>query len=56
MAEDTLYNGFGGKTDTEAKMMMIAVSDKILSVPQPARDQVRASIFKNMILILVGSD
>ena len=39
--------------EREAKIMMVAVSDKVLSVPQPERDRIRASILKNMIVNLI---
>lgn len=40
-------------TDREATIMKIAVSDKVLSIPQPLRDQLRAGILKHMILSLI---
>lgn len=40
-------------TEREAKLMLVAISDKIISVPQPTRDRLRASILKNMILSLI---
>lgn len=39
--------------EKEARLMNIVVSDKVLNVPQPIRDKLRASILKNMILSLI---
>ena len=38
---------------TEAKLLKVATSDNVLTVPQDTKDNLRASIFKNMILNLV---
>lgn len=38
---------------TEAKLLKVATSDKILTVPQETRDLLRANIFKNMLLNLI---
>ena len=38
---------------TEAKLLKVATSDKVLKIPQDMRDALRASIFKNMLLNLV---
>ena len=38
---------------TEAKLLKVATSDKVLKIPQNMRDGLRASIFKNMLLNLV---
>ena len=37
---------------TEAKLLKVATSDNVLTVPQAIKDTLRASIFKNMILNL----
>ena len=37
----------------EAKLLKVATSDNVLAVPQSIRDELRAKIFKNMILNLV---
>ena len=37
----------------EAKLLKVATSDNVLTVPQEMKDTLRASIFKNMILNLV---
>ena len=39
--------------ETEAKLLKVATSDNVLTVPQESKDILRASIFKNMILNLV---
>jgi len=39
--------------ETEAKLIKVATSDNILTISQPVRDNLRAKIFKNMILNLV---
>ena len=40
-------------SQTEAKLLKVATSDKVLKIPQEMRDALRASIFKNMLLNLV---
>ncbi len=40
-------------TETEAKLLKVATSDNILKLPQPKRDQIRARIFKNMLINLI---
>jgi transcriptional regulator CtsR len=40
-------------SEREAKIMRIAVSDKMLAISQPLRDEIRANILKNMILHLI---
>ena len=40
-------------SQTEAKLLKVATSDKVLKIPQNMRDGLRASIFKNMLLNLV---
>ncbi len=42
-------------TQQQAKLLKVATSDNVLSIPQPARDEIRAKIFKNMLLNLVES-
>ena len=41
---------------TEAKLLKVATSDNVLIVPQENKDNLRASIFKNMILNLVEDE
>lgn len=40
-------------TETEAKLLKVATSDNILKIAQPTRDELRARIFKNMLINLV---
>ena len=40
-------------TETEAKLLKVATSDNVLRIPQPIRDEIRARIFKNMLINLV---
>ncbi len=39
--------------EREANIMQIAVSDRVLNISQPLKDQIRANILKNMMLNLV---
>lgn len=39
--------------EKEAKLLKVATSDNVLTVPVDIRDRVRANIFKNMLLNLV---
>ena len=39
-------------TSKEAKLLKVATSDNVLKLPKDIKDQVRARIFKNMILNL----
>ena len=40
-------------TETEAKLLKVATTDNVLKLPQPTRDEIRAGIFKNMIVNLI---
>lgn len=40
-------------TEKEAKLLKVATSDNVLTVPQNIRDELRAKIFKNMLINLV---
>ena len=40
-------------TETEAKLLKVATSDNVLKLPTQARDEVRARIFKNMLVHLI---
>ena len=40
-------------TGKEAKLLKVATSDNVLDVPQNIKDELRAKIFKNMLLNLV---
>ena len=39
--------------ETEAKLLKVATSDNVLRIPQPTRDEIRAKIFKNMLINLI---
>lgn len=39
--------------ETEAKLLKVATSDNVLTIPAEMRDSLRANIFKNMLLNLV---
>ena len=38
----------------EAKLLKVATSDNVLNVPQNMKDNLRARIFKNMLLNLIN--
>ena len=40
-------------TEKEAKLLKVATSDNVLKVAQPTRDEIRARIFKNMLINLI---
>lgn len=40
----------------EAKLLKVATSDNVLCVPQSMKDELRANIFKNMLLNLVEDE
>ena len=40
-------------SETEAKLLKVATSDNVLKVREPSRDEIRARIFKNMLINLV---
>lgn len=40
-------------TEKEAKLLKVATSDNVLKVMQPLRDEIRARIFKNMLINLI---
>ncbi|MBR3134092.1 MAG: CtsR family transcriptional regulator [Clostridia bacterium] len=53
---DVFVNNFidyGIISDKEAKLIKNATNDKALTIPIEIRDQLRANIFKNMIITLV---
>ena len=39
--------------ETEAKLLKVATSDNVLTLPQDIKDKIRANIFKNMLLNLI---
>ena len=41
-------------TETEAKLLKVATSDNVLKLPLHTRDEVRARIFKNMLINLIN--
>lgn len=47
------FLSYGIVNKTEAKLLKVATSDNVLSVPQNTKDNLRANIFKNMLLNLV---
>lgn len=44
---------YGITNEKEAKLLKVATSDNVLTVDQSIRDELRAKIFKNMILNLI---
>lgn len=40
-------------SETQAKLLKVATSDNVLTISQPMRDQIRAKIFKNMLINLI---
>lgn len=40
-------------TEKEAKLLKVATSDNVLTIPQNTKDEIRAKIFKNMLINLV---
>ena len=40
-------------TEKEAKLLKVATSDNVLNIVQNRKDELRASIFKNMLLNLI---
>ncbi len=47
------FLSYGIISKEEAKLIKVATSDNVLTIPQPQRDEIRANIFKNMLLNLV---
>lgn len=43
-------------SETEAKLLKVATSDNVLTVPQEIKDSLRARIFKNMLINLVADE
>ena len=44
---------YGMIDKTQAKLLKVATSDNVLTITQPTRDEIRAKIFKNMLINLV---
>lgn len=40
-------------TEKEAKLLKVATSDNVLNLQQQIKDEIRANIFKNMLLNLI---
>lgn len=47
------FLSYGMINESEAKLIKVATSDNVLTISQPQRDEIRANIFKNMLLNLV---
>lgn len=47
------FLSYGIISEKEAKLLKVATSDNVLTVPPEIRDSLRANIFKNMLLNLV---
>ena len=47
------FLSYGVVTEKEAKLLKVATSDNVLNVPQNIKDELRARIFKNMLINLV---
>lgn len=50
------FLSYGMISNTEAKLLKVATSDNVLLVPPNIRDELRANIFKNMLLNLVENE
>ncbi len=50
------FLSYGIISSIEAKLLKVATSDNVLCVPQEIKDELRANIFKNMLLNLVDDD
>lgn len=47
------FLSFDAVTAKEAKLLKVATSDNVLTIPQNIKDEIRAKIFKNMLINLV---
>ena len=47
------FLSFGVITEKEEKLLKVATSDNVLTIPQNTKDEIRAKIFKNMLINLV---
>ncbi len=47
------FLSYGIISEIEAKLLKVATSDNVLAIPCEYRDELRANIFKNMLLNLV---
>ena len=50
------FLSYGVVTEKEAKLLKVATSDNVLTIPQNIKDEVRAKIFKNMLINLVEDE
>ena len=48
------FLSYGIINEVEAKLLKVATSDNVLTIQADIRDELRASIFKNMLLNLVN--
>ena len=48
------FLSYGIISEIEAKLLKVATSDNVLTVQADIRDELRANIFKNMLLNIVG--
>ena len=46
------FMSYGITNEKEAKLLKVATNDKVLKLPTGVKDEVRARIFKNMLLNL----
>lgn len=47
------FMSYGIISEKEAKLLKVATSDNVLTIPTEIKDSIRAKIFKNMLLNLV---
>ena len=47
------FLSYGIIDETQAKLLKVATSDNVLTVPQNIKDELKAKIFKNMLINLV---
>lgn len=47
------FMSYGITNEKEARLLKVATSDNVLTIDQSIRDELRAKIFKNMLLNLI---
>ena len=47
------FMSYGIISEKESKLLKVATSDNVLTIPTEIKDSIRAKIFKNMLLNLV---
>ncbi|NLY42695.1 MAG: CtsR family transcriptional regulator [Clostridiaceae bacterium] len=47
------FHDYDAITEREARIMKSVIGDKVLNIPQPKRDMLRATLLKNMIMHLL---